>query len=81
MNISVSKKKLLLCETHSVVGEVIAIRVGHNLQEDVHIVEDGGESRVTAVISHNLNVKDTSSSTEDQWSEAAETVRGNKKQP
>lgn len=38
-------------------GVVVAIRVGHNLQEDVHLVEDGGESRVTAIISHDLHVK------------------------
>lgn len=38
---------------------VEAIGVGHSLQEDVHLVEDGGQSGVTPIISHNLhrNVK------------------------
>lgn len=40
--------------THAVVGVGEAVRVGHNLQEDVHPVQDGGESGVTSVISHNL---------------------------
>lgn len=42
-------------ETHAIVGKVVAIRVGHHLQEDVHLVEDGGESGVTSIISHNLH--------------------------
>lgn len=40
--------------THSGVGVVEAIGVSHNLQEDVHLVEDGSESGVTSVIGHNL---------------------------
>lgn len=38
-------------------GEEVAIRVGHNLQKDVHLIEDGGEFRVTSKISHNLTIK------------------------
>ena len=33
---------------------IVAIGVGHNLQEDVHLVEDGGEFGVTSIIGHNL---------------------------
>ena len=53
-----SVKSCLLYETHfpAAAGVFIAIRVGHNLQVDVHPVEDGGESRVTAKISCDLNV-------------------------
>lgn len=40
-------------------GVVEAIGVGHDLQEDVHLVEDGGESRVFAIISHDLEGKAT----------------------
>lgn len=39
------------------VGVVETIRVGHNLQEDVHFVEDGGESRVFSKICHNLGTE------------------------
>lgn len=41
--------------THSAVGVGEAVRVGHNLQEDVHLVQDGGEGGVTSVISHDLH--------------------------
>lgn len=40
--------------TDAGVGVVEAIRVGHNLQEDVHLAQDGSESRVFPVICHNL---------------------------
>lgn len=38
-------------------GKVVAIRVGRNLQEDVHVVQDGGEGRVISIICHNLVAK------------------------
>lgn len=64
--------------THAGVGVIEAVRVGHNLQEDVHLVEDGGESGVTSVISHNLLkavAKDITFSAAGLWSEAAETAK------
>lgn len=38
-------------------GVVVAIGVGHNLQEDVHLVQDGGEGGVTSVVGHNLDIE------------------------
>lgn len=40
--------------THAVVGVVEAIGVGHDHQEDVHLAQDGSESRVFPIIRHNL---------------------------
>lgn len=40
--------------TDAGVGVGKAVRVGHNLQEDIHLVQDGGEGGVMSVISHNL---------------------------
>lgn len=40
--------------TYAGLGVGEAVRVGHNLQEDIHLVQDGGEGRVTAIIIHNL---------------------------
>lgn len=40
--------------THAGLGVGKAVRVGHNLQEDVHLVQDGREGRVTSIISHDL---------------------------
>lgn len=40
--------------THAAVGVGEAVRVGHNLQVDVHPVQDGSEDGVTSVISHDL---------------------------
>lgn len=54
LNVAPKSVSIYLWETHSVVGVVVAIRVGHHLQEDVHLVEDGGESGVTSIISRNL---------------------------
>lgn len=48
--------------THAVVGEVEAIGVGYNLQEDVHLVQDGSESGVFPVIGHNLGRCDSQGS-------------------
>lgn len=46
--------KLIVRVTDVVVGVVEAIGVGHNLQEDVHLVQDGSESGIFPVIGHNL---------------------------
>lgn len=40
--------------THVVVGVVEAVGVGYDLQEDVHLVQDGSERRIFPVIAHNL---------------------------
>lgn len=68
--------------THTGVAVIEAVRVGHNLQEDVHLVEDGGKSGVTSIISHNLLkaiAKDITFSAAGLWSEAAETAKKNPK--
>lgn len=43
--------------THGGMGVLVSIRVGHNLQEDVHVVEDGSDSGVSSIVSHNLMTK------------------------
>lgn len=48
--------------TDVVVGVVEAIGVGYNLQEDVHLVQDGGESGIFPVIGHNLGRCDSQGS-------------------
>lgn len=60
--------------THIGVGVVEAIRVGYNLQEDVHPVEDGSESGVFPIISHNLR-EDTTFKAADLWAEVVETAK------
>lgn len=70
--------------THPGVGVVVAVRVGHNLQEDVHLVEDGGESGVTPVLGHNLlgeNGKGTTFSAAGLRPGAAETEKTTIKAP
>lgn len=52
-----NKYTFLLLGTHSFVAVVVAIWVGHNLQEDVHLVQDGGEGSVTSVVGHNLDIE------------------------
>ena len=39
---SVAGETVVKSETYGVVGVVEAVGVGHDLQEDVHLVEDGG---------------------------------------
>lgn len=48
--------------THVVVGVVEAVGVGHNLQEDVHLVQDGSEGGVFPIIGHNLGSRDSQGS-------------------
>lgn len=39
---------------HGGLGVGEAVRVGHNLQEDVHLVQDGLEGRIACIIVHDL---------------------------
>lgn len=49
---------LLHClNTHIGVGELESIRIGDDLQENVVLVEDVGQLRVTSVIGHDLHRK------------------------
>ncbi|TNN31382.1 hypothetical protein EYF80_058468 [Liparis tanakae] len=41
-------------ETHGGVGVVESIGVRHDLQEHVHLVQEGGDGRVNAEITHQL---------------------------
>lgn len=43
--------------THIGVGELESIRIGDDLQENVILLEDVGQLRVTSVISHDLHKK------------------------
>lgn len=36
-------------------GVVKSIRIGHDLQVDVHVVKDGSETRFLSIIGHNLD--------------------------
>lgn len=61
--------------TNAGVGELKAIRVGHNLQEDVHLVEDGSQSWVGAIICHNLLTESQPGDNEQSsWSQASSKI-------
>ena len=38
-------------------SEVIAIRINHHLQKDVHFVQDSSQGRIMSIIKHNLSIK------------------------
>lgn len=41
-------------DTHARLGVGEAVRVGHNKEEDIHLVEDAFKSAVTSMSSYNL---------------------------
>lgn len=51
---SLQKKKNM---SYRDMGKIVAIRVGCNLQEDIHVVQDCSDGRVFSIICHNLEAK------------------------